>query len=87
MHQLSDLLKINVKTILEVNVADMTTNRLKNKILHTKLRSRHASNPLKYGCVTGNKIVITLGWCMHQLSELLKINVKINLEVNVADMI
>jgi len=60
MHQLSDLLKINVKINLEVNLADMTTNRFKNKILHTKLRSRHASNPLKYGCVTWEKITLWL---------------------------
>ena len=54
MHQLSDLLKINVKANLEVNVADITKNKFKNKILHTKVRSRHASNQLKYGCVTEN---------------------------------
>jgi len=44
--------------------------------------SKHASNPLKYGCVIGNKKLIALGWCMHQLNELLKINVKINLAVD-----
>ena len=36
MHQLSDLLKTNVKINLEVNVVDMPKNRLKNKILHSK---------------------------------------------------
>ena len=29
---------------------------------------------------------LPFGWCMQQLSAILKINVKINLEVNVADM-
>ena len=52
---MSDLLKINVTINLEVNVVNMTTNRLKNKILHTKIRLRHASNPLKNGCATGKK--------------------------------
>ena len=60
MHQLSDLLKINVKINLEVNVVDMTKNKLKNKIFHTIIRSEHASNPLKYGCVTGNKNIYHL---------------------------
>ena len=55
MQQVSKIVKINVKMNLEVNVADMTKNRLENKILHTKDRSRHASNPLKYDCVTGKK--------------------------------
>jgi len=68
MHQLNNLLKIKVKIYLEVNVADMTKNRLKNKILHTKIRSRHAFNPLKYGCVTGNKIIITL-WLVYAPTE------------------
>jgi len=30
----------------------MTKNKLENKILHTKMRSRHASNSLQYGSVT-----------------------------------
>ena len=60
MQQQSKILTINVTINLEVNVADMTKNRLKNKILHTKISSRHASNPLRYDCVTGNKIIITL---------------------------
>ena len=60
MHQLSKILKINVKINMEVNVVDMIKNKLKNKILHTKIRSKHASNPLKYGCVTENKIIISL---------------------------
>ena len=79
MHKLSKILKITVKINLEVNVADMTKNKLENKILHTKIRSRHASNPLKYGCVTGHIKIITLGSYMHQLNDLLKINVKISL--------
>ncbi len=68
MHQLSNLLKIKVKINLKVNVADMTTNRLKNKILHTKIRSRDASNELKYGCVTENKTIITL-WLVYAPTE------------------
>ncbi len=40
---------------LEVYVVDMTKNKLKNKIHHTKIRSRHASNPFKCDCVIGNK--------------------------------
>jgi len=55
MQQLCKILQVNVKINLEVNVVDMTKNKLKNKIHHTKIRSRHASNPLQYGCVTGNK--------------------------------
>ena len=54
MQQLSKIPQINVKINLEVNVTDMTKNRLNNEILHTKIRSRHASDPLQYGCVTGN---------------------------------
>ncbi len=46
MHQLSNILKINVKINFEVNVVDTTKNKLKNKIHHTKIRSRHASNSL-----------------------------------------
>jgi len=49
------ILKVNVKINLKVNVSDKTKNRLQNKIHHTKIRSRHASNPFKYDCVTGNK--------------------------------
>jgi len=52
---LSNILKINVKINLEVNVVDMTKNKLKNMIHHTKNRSTHASNPFKYDCVIGNK--------------------------------
>jgi len=55
MQQLSNILKINVKINLEVNVVDMTNNKLKNKIHHTKNRSTYASNPFKYDCVNGNK--------------------------------
>jgi len=86
MHQLSNIQKINVKIDLEVHVADMTKNKLENKILHTKLWSTHISNPLQYGCVTENKKQQPFCYCMHQLSSILKINVKINLEVIVADM-
>jgi len=35
-----------------VNVVEMTKNKLENKILHTKIRSRHTSNTLQYGSVT-----------------------------------
>ena len=34
----------------------MTKNKLKNRIHHTKVRSSHAFNPIKYGCVTENKM-------------------------------
>jgi len=37
MHQLSNLLKINVKIDLEVNIVDMNKNKLEKKILQTKL--------------------------------------------------
>ncbi len=68
MHQQSDLLKIKVKINLGVNVVDMIRNKLKNKILHTKNRSRYASNLLKYGCVTENKLIITL-WLVYAPTE------------------
>jgi len=68
MHQLSNLLKINVKINSEVYVVDMTKNKFKNKFLHTKIWSRHASHPLKYGCVIGNKKLITL-WLVCALTE------------------
>ena len=68
MQQQSDLLTINVKIILEANVADMTKNRLKNKILHTKIRLKHASNPLNYDCVTGNIKIVTL-WLVYAATE------------------
>jgi len=55
MQQLSKIPQINVKINLEVNVTDMTKNRLKNKIHHTKNRPRHASNSIKDECITGNK--------------------------------
>ncbi len=56
MQQLSNIvLKVNVKLILEVNIADMTKNTLKNKIHYTKNRSRHASSSLQYEGITGNK--------------------------------
>ena len=55
MPQQSSLLTINVTINLEVDVADMTKNSLENNILHTKSSLRHASNPLNYDCVTGNK--------------------------------
>ena len=56
MQKLSNVQQINVKIQLEVNVVDMTKNTLKNKFHHTKIRSRHASNPLKYGYITGNGV-------------------------------
>ena len=62
------MLKITVKMDLEKNVANMNKNKLKNMILHTKNRSRHASNPLKYDCVTGNKRIITL-WLVYAATE------------------
>ena len=55
MQQMSNLLKFNVKIILEVNVVDVTNNKMKNKIHHTKNRSTYASNTLKYGCINENK--------------------------------
>ena len=55
MQQLSNIVQINVEILLEVNVVEMTKNKLENKIHHTKVRSRHASNPFKYDCVIGNK--------------------------------
>jgi len=55
MQKLSNILIINVKIQLEVNVLDMTKNKLKNNIHHTKIRSRHAYNPFKYDCVIGMK--------------------------------
>jgi len=55
MQQVSKILKVNVKINLEVNVVDMTKNKFKNKIHHTKNRSTHASNSFKYDCVNGNK--------------------------------
>ncbi len=45
MHQLSNLLKINVKINMVVNVADMTKLKLQNKFFHTKIGTRHAANP------------------------------------------
>jgi len=55
MQQVSKIVKINIKINLEVNAVNMTKNKLKSKIHHTKIRSIHASNPFKYGCVHGNK--------------------------------
>ena len=46
----------------------MTKNKLGNKIFHTKIRSKHASNPLQYGCVTENKIKITI-WLVNAPTE------------------
>jgi len=43
-----------------VIVDDMDKNKFENKILHTKIRSRHASKPLQYGCVTGNNKSTTI---------------------------
>ena len=63
MQQLSNKLKINVKINLELNVADMTKNKLKNKIHHTKVRSRHASNPFKHDCVIAKKNYPLVGAC------------------------
>ncbi len=42
----------------------MIKNKLENKIHHTKIRSRHASNYLQYGCVTVNKYSITI-WLVY----------------------
>jgi len=47
MQQLSKIMKINVTINLEVNVADMNKNRLENKILHTKIRSRYSFLSIK----------------------------------------
>jgi len=44
MHQLSTLLQFNDKINLEVNEVDMTKNKSENWILHTKIRSTHASS-------------------------------------------
>jgi len=60
MHQQSDLLQINVKINLEVNVVDITKNKLKIKIHQTTIRSRHAPNLLQYGCVAGEIKIITI---------------------------
>jgi len=68
MHQLSNLLKFNVKINIEMTVADMTKNKLQNKIHHTKIRSRHASNSLQCGCVTENKHTITI-WLVYLPTE------------------
>ena len=54
MQQVSNILKFNVKISYEVNEVDTTKNKLKNKIHHTKNRSRHASNQFKYDCIIGN---------------------------------
>ena len=54
MHQLSNLVKTNVKN-LKKNVADMTKNKLETKILHIKIWPTHTSNLLQYGCVTKNR--------------------------------
>ena len=64
MHQLSMILKILVNKNLEVNVADMNKNKLENKILHTKIRLRHASNPLQYNCDTENNKSTTI-WLVY----------------------
>jgi len=53
---------------LEVDVADITKNRLENKILCTKNWLKHASNPSKYDCVTGNLKIITL-WLVYAATE------------------
>jgi len=37
MHQMSKILKINIRFNIEVNVVDMTNNKLQN-ILHNKMR-------------------------------------------------
>jgi len=50
MHQLSNILKINVKINFEVSVAYMTNNKVENKILHIKIRSALASNQLQQCC-------------------------------------
>jgi len=68
MQKLSNILQTNVKINLEVVVLDMTKNKLKNKIHHTKIRSRHASNPFKHDCVIGNKLKNTL-WLVHAETE------------------
>jgi len=55
MQKLSNIQQTNVKIDLEVNVVDMTKNKLKNQIHHTKIRSRHAFNQFKHDYVIGNK--------------------------------
>ncbi len=52
MHKLSNILKITVKINLEVIVANMTKNKLQNKVHHTKIGLTDACNLLQYGCVT-----------------------------------
>ena len=51
-----------------MNVVDMTKNRLENKILHTKIRSTHASNSLQYSSDTENKNSITI-WLVYAPTE------------------
>jgi len=53
---------------LEVNVVDMTKNKLENKFLHIKIRSGHASNSLQNGFVTENKNSITI-WSVYAPTE------------------
>jgi len=60
MHQLSNLLKFNVKINIEMTVADMTKNKLQNKIHHFKIWLTHASNPLQCCWVTGNNNSINI---------------------------
>jgi len=55
MHQLSNLLKNNVKINFTVNIVVMTELNLHNKFLHNNIRTRHASNLLQYGCIIKNK--------------------------------
>jgi len=45
MATLTNILKIAVKTNLEVIQVDMVEISLQNKIIHIKNRLRHASNP------------------------------------------
>ena len=67
MHQLSNIVKINVKIDLEVNIVDMT-KKLANKILHTKTWLTHAYESLQYGSVTENKNSINL-WLVYAATE------------------
>jgi len=44
MAKLSNIMKITVKINLEVILLDIVKISIQNKILHTKIRLRHASN-------------------------------------------
>jgi len=68
MQKVSNILQINDKINLEVNVVDMSKNQLKNQIHHTKIRSIHVSNPFKHDYVIANRLIITL-WLVHAETE------------------